>query len=43
MSESINQITLALELVVTFSGVFLAFMLDRVIDWRKEKQAKKNC
>ena len=41
MSESINQVTLALELVVTFSGVFLAFMLDRVIDWRKELQAKK--
>ncbi|MGD0204551.1 MAG: hypothetical protein ABSC20_11690 [Candidatus Bathyarchaeia archaeon] len=41
MSESINQVTLALELIVTFSGVFLAFMLDRVIDWRKEQQAKK--
>jgi hypothetical protein len=41
MSESISQVTLALELVVTFSGVFLAFMLDRLIDWRKEQQAKK--
>jgi hypothetical protein len=41
MSESINQVVLALELAVTFSGVFLAFMLDRVIDWRKEQQAKK--
>ncbi len=41
MSESINQVTLALELIVTFSGVFLAFMLDRAIDWRKEKKAKK--
>ncbi len=41
MSESINQVTLALELVVTFSGVFLAFMLDRAIDWRKKQQAKK--
>jgi hypothetical protein len=40
MSESINQVTLALELIVTFSGVFLAFMLDRVIDWRKEQQSK---
>jgi len=41
MSESINQVALILELVVTFSGVFLAFMLDRVIDWRKEQKTKK--
>lgn len=40
MSESINQVTLALELAVTFFGVFLAFMLDRFIDWRKEQQTK---
>ena len=41
MTESVNQVTLALELVVTFSGVFLAFLLDRFIDWRKEQQSKK--
>jgi hypothetical protein len=41
MSESINQIVLVLELVVTFSGVFLAFMLNRLIDWRKELKTKK--
>ena len=41
MSESINQVALLLELVVTFSGVFLAFMLDRVIDWRKAQHTKK--
>jgi hypothetical protein len=41
MSENINQVTLVLELSVTFFGVFLAFMLDRLIDWRKEQQAKK--
>jgi hypothetical protein len=37
MSENINYITLALELTVTFAGVFLAFMLDRAIDWNKER------
>lgn len=37
MSESI---ILALELAVTFSGVFLAFMLDRFIDWRKDQKTK---
>jgi hypothetical protein len=41
MSESINIVTLTLELIVTFSGVFLAFMLDRFIDWRKELKTKK--
>ena len=41
MSENINQVALVLELSVTFFGVFLAFMLDRLIDWRKEQQAKK--
>jgi len=29
------------QLVVTFVGVFLAFILDRVIDWRKRRQDKK--
>jgi hypothetical protein len=42
MSESINQINLVLELVVTFSGVFLAFMLDRGIDRYKEWRSKKD-
>ena len=41
MSESSNPLTLALELIVTFAGVFLAFMLDRLIDWRKEQKAKE--
>jgi intein/homing endonuclease len=40
MSESINEVTLALELLVTFAGVFLAFMLDRLIDYRKEQRIK---
>jgi hypothetical protein len=40
MSENINYITLALELTVTFAGVFLAFMLDRAIDWNKERQTR---
>lgn len=41
MSESINQVGLALELLVTFAGVFLAFMLDRLIDWRKDQKTKQ--
>jgi hypothetical protein len=41
MSENINQVALVLELAVTFFGVFLAFMLDRLIDWRKEQKAKE--
>jgi hypothetical protein len=41
MSENINQVTLALELLVTFAGVFLAFMLDRLIDWRRDEKIKK--
>jgi len=41
MSENINQVTLALELLVTFFGVFLAFTLDRLIDWRKDQKAKQ--
>ena len=41
MSETINLLTLALELIVTFAGVFLAFMLDRLIDWRKEQKTKE--
>jgi hypothetical protein len=41
MSENINQVTLVLELSVTFFGVFLAFMLDRLIDWRKEQHTKE--
>jgi hypothetical protein len=41
MFENINQVTLVLELSVTFFGVFLAFMLGRLIDWKKEQQAKK--
>jgi hypothetical protein len=40
MSETINEVTLALELLVTFAGVFLAFMLDRLIDYRKEQRIK---
>jgi hypothetical protein len=41
MSESIKLLTLALELIVTFAGVFLAFMLDRLIDWKKEQKTKE--
>jgi hypothetical protein len=41
MSESISIVTLSLELVVTFAGVFLAFLLDRFIDLRKERGAKE--
>ena len=41
MSASVNEITYALELAVTFSGVFLAFMLDRLIDWRKDQKTKE--
>ena len=41
MSENINQVTLVLELLVTFAGVFLAFMLDRLIDWRRDEKIKK--
>jgi hypothetical protein len=41
MSETINDVTLALELLVTFAGVFLAFMLDRLIDWRRDEKIKK--
>jgi len=41
MSENINQVTLALELLVTFAGVFLAFMLDRLIDWSRDEKIKK--
>jgi hypothetical protein len=41
MSESINQVALALELLVTFAGVFLAFMLDRLIDWARDQKAKQ--
>ncbi|HYB92957.1 MAG TPA: hypothetical protein VED00_02310 [archaeon] len=40
MSESINQVTLTLGLLVTFAGVFLAFTLDRAIDRIKRIQAK---
>jgi hypothetical protein len=40
MSESTNEVTLALELLVTFAGVFLAFTLDRLIDYRKEQRIK---
>ena len=29
------------QLVVTFFGVFLAFMLDRAIDWRKKRLDRK--
>jgi hypothetical protein len=32
---------LALELLATFAGVFLAFMLDRLIDWRRDEKIKK--
>ena len=41
MSESINEVILPLELLVTFAGVFLAFMLDRLIDWRRDEKIKK--
>jgi hypothetical protein len=41
MSESINQVALALDLLATFAGVFLAFMLDRLIDWRRDEKIKK--
>jgi hypothetical protein len=41
MSEYSTIVTLSFELVVTFSGVFLAFMLDRFIDWKKEQKAKE--
>jgi len=41
MSESVNQVTLALEMLVTFAGVFLAFMLDRLIDWRRDEKIRK--
>jgi hypothetical protein len=42
MSENTNQIFyLVLELLVTFAGVFLAFMLDRLIDWRRDEKIKK--
>ena len=41
MSESINELILPLELLVTFAGVFLAFMLDRLIDWRRDEKIKK--
>ena len=41
MSESANEVILPLELLVTFSGVFLAFMLDRLIDWRRDEKIKK--
>jgi len=41
MSENINQVTLALELLVTFAGVFLAFMLDRLIDWTRDQKTKQ--
>jgi hypothetical protein len=30
------------QLIVTFLGVFFAFMLDRAIDWRKKNQDKKH-
>lgn len=40
MSENINPLTLLLDLVVTFSGVFPAFMLDRFMDRRKEQKTK---
>ena len=44
MSETINLLTLALELIVTFSGVyFTAFMLDRFMDRRKEQKQNQNC
>jgi hypothetical protein len=42
MSENINWITAILELAITFSGVFLAFTFDRIIDRRKENHAKKD-
>jgi len=42
MSENINQVALVLELLVTFAGVFLAFMLDRLIDWRRDEKIKKS-
>ena len=41
MSENSNQIYLVFELLVTFAGVFLAFMLDRLIDWRRDEKIKK--
>ena len=41
MSESVNEVILPLELLVTFAGVFLAFMLDRLIDWRRDEKIKK--
>ena len=42
MSETINEVILPLELLVTFAGVFLAFMLDRLIDWRRDEKIKKS-
>jgi hypothetical protein len=42
MSEYSSQVSLILELAITFFGVFLAFSLDRAIDWRKEKHTKKD-
>jgi hypothetical protein len=42
MSENVNQVTIVLELAVTFLGVFLAFMLDRLIDWKKRQHSKKD-
>jgi len=41
MSENSNQVYLVFELLVTFAGVFLAFMLDRLIDWRRDEKIKK--
>jgi hypothetical protein len=41
MSENTNQLYLVFELLVTFTGVFLAFMLDRLIDWRRDEKIKK--
>ena len=41
MSESANEVILPLELLVTFAGVFLAFLLDRLIDWTRDEKIKK--
>jgi len=35
-------ISLLPQLLVTFSGVFLAFLFDRLIDWNNRKRNKKN-
>ena len=40
MPESIDEVVLALELLVIFAGVFLAFMLDRLVDWTRDRKAR---